>query len=74
MKQSIEDNLKIELTSMFGSLFQSHGQQAIGIFNHIHQNYIITCIQNPTLLNMKSSVFLVDDSLEFLGEWIPVEI
>ena len=44
------------------------------IFNHIYQNHIIPCIQNPTKINMEYALYLIDDSLEYLGQYLPVDV
>ena len=36
MEHNIEDDLKIEIANMFGKLFQSHQQRALGIFSYIY--------------------------------------
>lgn len=74
MEHNIEDDLKIEIANMFGKLFQAHGEGALGIFNYIYQNHIIPCIQNPSKINMEYALYLIDDSIEYLGQWISPEI
>lgn len=44
------------------------------IFNKIYQTHVIPCIQNPTKINLEYALYLIDDSIEYLGQFISDEV
>lgn len=74
MEHNIEDDLKIEIANMFGKILQAHKQDALPFFTKIYQTHIIPCIQNPTKINLEYALYLIDDSIEYIGQFLPEDV
>lgn len=66
-----EDDLKLEIANVFGILFDTHRQDSLAMFQHIYQNHISMSFNNDQHIKaIHYGIFLVDDSLEYLGEFL----
>jgi hypothetical protein len=74
IEHGAEDDLKLEIANLFGSIFKSHKQLALQFLNRIYANHIVPCFQsNPDLNNIEYGLFLIDDSIEHMGEFLSQE-
>lgn len=73
-EHNIEDDFKLEIANLFGKVFASHKELSLGIFQKLYQNHIIPCFQNASKINLEYGLFLIDDAVENLGEFISPEI
>lgn len=39
------------------------------MFEKIYTNHVLPCFNNPTKVNLEYALYLIDDSLEHLGEF-----
>lgn len=70
-----EDDLKLEIANVFGILFRTHKVDALNLFQHIYQNHISIAFANEKhLKSVHYGIFLVDDALEHLGEFLSQEV
>lgn len=66
-----EDDLKLEIANVFGILFETHKQDSLGMFQHILNNHIGVSFNNDQhIKTIHYGIFLVDDSLEHIGEFL----
>jgi len=70
-----EDDLKLEIANVFGVLFKTHKVDALGLFQHIYQNHISLAFANEKhLKSVHYGIFLIDDALEHLGEFLSHDV
>lgn len=74
LEHNIEDDFKIEIANLFGKIFESHKQVSLDLFYSLYKDHIIPCSNNPTSINLEYSVFLIDDSIEHLGTFLPADV
>ena len=66
-----EDDLKLEIANVFGILFKTHKVDALNLFQQIYQNHISISFANEKhIKSIHYGIFLIDDSLEHLGEFL----
>ena len=70
-EHGIEDDFRLEVANLFGKVFQSHKQKSMSIFDHIYKNHIIPSFNDTSkFINLEYAIFLTDDSIEHLGEFL----
>lgn len=70
-----EDDLKLEIANVFGILFKTHKADALHLFQHLYQNHMSLAFANEKhIKSIHYGIFLIDDSLEHLGEFMSAEV
>lgn len=71
-EKEIEEQFTVQIAEIFGSIFKTHKKKALGIIQKLYDNYILKAI-NPKMPPkiIKFGLFLIDDAIDHLGEFLP---
>jgi hypothetical protein len=72
--RQLEDELSLELANIIGVIFKVYKQRSINIFEHVYVNLISSALQQENQKMKHFALFLIDDSTEHIGEFIPKPI
>ena len=74
-ENNIEEQFTCQIAEIFGAIFKSHKQKALPIVELLYQNYILKAV-NPKMPPkiIKFGLFLIDDSIDHLGEFLSQEL
>ena len=70
----MEVELTLELANIIGIIFKVYKQRSLFLFEHAYKNLISPALSDPSLKTKHLALFLIDDSVEHLGPFLPKEI
>ncbi len=73
-EQEAEDDFMLEVANLFGMIFRSHKAASLSLFQVVYTNLIIPALSNPNPKSQQFALFLIDDSVEHIGEFLSKEI
>jgi hypothetical protein len=69
--KEFEEQFTCQIAEIFGAIFKTHKKKALQIAYKLYENYIVNAIQDsmpPKII--KFGIFLIDDSIDHLGEFL----
>lgn len=70
----LEDEFSLEIANIIGVIFKVYKNRTLNIFNQVYQSLIIPSFGKGTTKATHFGLFLIDDSVEHLGQFMPREI
>lgn len=70
----MEDEFGLEIANVLGVIFRVYGQRALPLFNEVNQNLIVPALASANNKARHFALFLIDDSVEHIGNLIPKEL
>ena len=74
-EKEIEEQFTCQIAEIFGAIFKTHKKKALGIIQKLYENYIVKAVDKkmpPKII--KFGLFLIDDSIDHLGEFLPQQL
>lgn len=70
----LEDEFALEIANVIGVLFKTYKQRSLPIFGQVMTDLIIPASKDVRLKSKHFAMFLIDDAVEHIGEFIPKDV
>ena len=74
-EKEVEEQFTCQIAEIFGAIFKTHKKKALTIIQKLYDNYILKAIDPkmpPKII--KFGLFLIDDSIDHLGEFLSPDL
>ena len=69
-RKGMEEDFMIEIANILGSLIKSHQEKSLKLFEVIYNELIIPSINSSEVKSKQFGLFLIDDSIEHIGNFL----